>query len=152
RRRALKKAEPSGGPRVPAVFGVRSGSGASLMIAAGPPAGQGARENSGGLGGEHGGHALAFPRPRLLDLGAVGQLLQHAGDDPLPLLDVLQLPPAEEHVQQHLVLVFEELAGLADLGVDVVFAGLGADADLLQLLLMDLGLVALLLGLLVAEL
>ena len=59
-------------------------------------------------------------------------------DDPPALLDVLQLAAAEQHVDQHLVLVLQELAGLVDLGVDVVVAGLGADADLLQLLLVDL--------------
>src|SRR5262249_54784624 len=38
------------------------------------------------------------------------------------------------------VLVFQKFASLIDLYVDVVFAGLGADADFLELLLMRLGL------------
>ncbi len=44
-----------------------------------------------------------------------------------------QLAAAEEDVDQHLVLVLEELAGPLDLDLDVVVAGLGADADLLDL-------------------
>src|SRR5262249_28824148 len=78
-----------------------------------------------------------------LDLATVGQLLEDLVDDPLALLDVLQFAAAEQHVDQDLVVVLEELAGLVDLGLDVVVAGLGADADLFQLLLMDLVLAAL---------
>jgi len=47
--------------------------------------------------------------------------------------------------------VLQEFAGLVDFHLDVVFAGLGADADLFQLLLMGFGLGALA-GLLVTEL
>src|SRR5262249_8559949 len=51
----------------------------------------------------------------------------------------------------HAVLVLKEAARLVDLGVDVVLAGLGADADFLELLLVLL-LLAGLAGLLVLEL
>src|SRR5262245_7316067 len=54
----------------------------------------------GRLGGEHGGHAPALHRGRLLDLAAIGQLLEDLVDDPLALLDVLQLAAAEQHVDQ----------------------------------------------------
>ena len=94
---------------------------------------------------EHGGHPPAFHRRRLLDLAHVGQLFQDRVDDPPALLDVLHLPAAELHPQEHLVAVFEELAGLVDPGVDVVGAGLGPDPKLLELLLV--GLLGLLLGL-----
>src|SRR5262249_1123150 len=72
-------------------------------------------------------------------------------DDALALLDMLQLPAAEEDVEHHLVLVFQELARLVDLDLDVMVAGLGADADFFELLLVWLSL-ALFAGLLVAEL
>ena len=51
---------------------------------------------------------------------------------------MLQLAAAEQHVDLHLVVVLEELAGLVDLRLDVVLAGLGPDADLLELLLVRL--------------
>ena len=51
---------------------------------------------------------------------------------------MLHLAAPEQDGDLDLVVVFEELAGLGNLGVDVVLAGLGADADLLQLLLTDL--------------
>src|SRR5262249_24768618 len=89
---------------------------------------------------EHGGHALAFHRRRLLDLGDVGELLEDAVDDAAALLDVLQLAAAEQDVDEDLVLVLQKPPRLVDLGVDVVLAGLGPDADLLDLLLVDLGL------------
>ena len=58
---------------------------------------------------------------------------------------MLHLAAPEQDGDLDLVVVLEELAGLGDLGVHVVVARLGADADLLQLLLADLaGLVALL--------
>ncbi len=71
-------------------------------------------------------------------------------EDALALVDVLQLAATEQHVDQHLVVVFEELARLVDLRVHVVIACLGAHADLFQLLLMDLGFV-LFVGLLIAQ-
>jgi hypothetical protein len=89
------------------------------------------------LGGQHGRHAFAFHRRRLLDLGYVDQFLQDHIDDPSSLFDVLQLAASEQHVDQDLILVFEELACLVNLGVDVVVAGLGTDADFLQLLLVN---------------
>ena len=48
---------------------------------------------------------------------------------------MLQFAAAKEHVEQHLVLVLQELPGLVDLGLDVMLAGFGANADFLQLLL-----------------
>ena len=51
-------------------------------------------------------------------------MLEDHVDDPPALLDVLQFAAAEEHVDQHLVLVLQKLPGLVDLCVDVVFAGL----------------------------
>jgi len=65
---------------------------------------------------------------------------------------VLELAAAEQHVKQDLILVQKEFAGLVDFCFDVVVARLGADADFLQLLLMDLGALFLLAGLLVAKL
>ena len=73
-------------------------------------------------------------------LADVGELFQDALDDPLAFLDVLHLAAAEQDVDQHLVVVFQELPGLVDLGLDVVLARLGANADFLQLLLVRLGL------------
>ena len=101
---------------------------------------------------QHGGHAFAFHRGWFLDFATVRQLLQHRNDNALSLVNVLQLPAAEQHIEQHFVFVLEELAGLVDFGIDVVVARLGADADFLQLLLMDLGALFLLAGLLVAKL
>src|SRR5262249_5600760 len=60
--------------------------------------------------------------------------------DALAFLDVLQLAAAKEHVDEHLVLVFEEPASLVDLHIDVMFAGFGTDADFLELLLVGFGL------------
>jgi hypothetical protein len=58
---------------------------------------------------------------------------------------VLHLAAPEDDRDLDLVVVFEELAGVSDLGVDVVVARLGPEANLLQLLLADLcGLVPLL--------
>src|SRR4051812_50977 len=82
---------------------------------------------------QHRRHPFAFHRRRFLDLGQVSQFLQHTGDDSLALLNVLQLTAPEEDVDQHLVLVLEELAGLVDLGFDIVVAGLGADPNFLEL-------------------
>src|SRR5262249_12402514 len=47
---------------------------------------------------QHRRHASALHRRRPLDLGDVGQFQEHAVDDALALLDVLQLAAAEEHV------------------------------------------------------
>src|SRR5947207_3367215 len=103
-----------------------------------PPACAGEKAQASGFRRQHGGHPFPLHRGWLLDLGNVGQLLQHGQDDSLPFVDVLQLAAAEQYVEQHLVVVFEELAGLVDLGFDVVLAGLGANANLLELLLVDL--------------
>ena len=78
-------------------------------------------------------HPLAFHRRVLLDLGHVLEGLEHLVHDLAALVDVRQLAAAEEDVDQHLVLVLEELAGPLDLDLDVVVAGLGPDADLLDL-------------------
>src|SRR5262249_18711495 len=68
----------------------------------------------------------------------VGQLLQDRVEDAPAFLLVLHLATAEEDVDQDLVVVLQELPRLVDLGLDVVLPRLGADADLLELLLPDL--------------
>ncbi len=93
-----------------------------------------------GFGRQHGGHALAFHRRGLFNFGEVGQLLQNRDDDPSPFVNVLQLPTPKEHVDQDLILVLKESPRLVNLGLDVVVAGLGAHADLFQLLLVWLAL------------
>ena len=86
--------------------------------------------------------SCASPPSRvLLDFRHFFEGLEHLVHDPAALVDVRQLAAPEEDVDQHLVLVFEELAGTLDLDLDVVVAGLGPDPDLL-----DLDLVLLLLG------
>src|SRR5262245_60878381 len=90
---------------------------------------------------QHRRHAFAFHARVFFHLGQVAELFQDHLHDPLALLDVLHLAAFEQHVDKDLVLVLEELAGLVDFGFDVVIAGLGAEADFLQLLMMRFGLV-----------
>src|ERR1043166_6298252 len=101
---------------------------------------------------EHHRHAFAFHRRFFLDLGEFEQLffdhLQHA----FAFLGVLHFAPLEHHIDQHLVMMFEEFLGLVDLGLNVVDIGLGVKPNFLQLLLMGLGLFFLLLLLLKFEL
>ena len=75
-------------------------------------------------------------------LATSSRALKNLVHDPAAFLDVGQLPATEEHVDQHLVLVLQELACPVDLDPDVLVAGLGTDPDLL-----DLDLMLLLLGL-----
>src|SRR5262249_17635121 len=101
------------------------------------------------LGGQQGGHPPPFHCARALQLTRVRQLLQDQVEDPPPFLLVLHFATAEQDGDQHLVLALQELARLAYLDVHVVFARLGADADLLHLRLANLAtLVALLLRIL----
>ena len=74
---------------------------------------------------DHRRHALAFHRGGLLDLAHVLEQLEHLLHDALALVDVGQLAAAEQDVDQDLVLVFKELAGLADLDPDVLSPVLG---------------------------
>ena len=79
------------------------------------------------------------------------QFLQDGDNDAPSLVDVLQLPPAKQHIDHDLILVLQELARLVHLGLDIVIAGFGAHADFFQFLLMRPRL-GLLVGLLVAKL
>src|SRR5262249_48646742 len=98
------------------------------------------------LGGKQGGHPPPVHRRRALQLAHVRQLLQDQVEDPPAFLLVLHFATTEQDGDQHLVLALEELPRLAHLGIDVVLARLGADADLLHFLLAELAaLVALLL-------
>ena len=102
------------------------------------------------LRGQHRDHSLAFHTRHLFDFADIDELLEDIVEDPFAFVDVLQLAATEEHVHQYLVVVFQEFACLVDLRVHVMIAGLGADADFFQLLLMDLGFV-LFVGLLIAQ-
>ena len=107
------------------------------------------RAAAGALRGEQGGHLLPFHPRRRLHLAHVGQLLDHGVHDPPPFLDVLKFPPAELHLDLHLVPGLQELAGLVHAGVHVVLAGLRPHAEFLQLLLVRLLVRLLTLGVLV---
>jgi hypothetical protein len=63
---------------------------------------------------------------------------------------MLQLPTAEEHIDQDLVFVLKEFACLIDLHVHIVVPCFGTDADFLELLLVGLCFVAFA-GLLIAK-
>src|SRR5262249_41160811 len=83
------------------------------------------------LGGEQDAHPPPVHRRRSLPLAHVRQLPQARVEAPPAFLLVLHLPSAEEDVDQHLVVVLQELPRLVHLGFDVMLARLGADADLL---------------------
>src|SRR5258706_6223803 len=78
-------------------------------------------------------HALALDEGRALHLGDVLEGEGEAVHDPAAHLDVGELPAPEHHVDLDLVPLHEELAGPAELHVEVVLVGLGAEADLLDL-------------------
>src|SRR5262249_54660792 len=78
------------------------------------------------------GHFLPFHHRWPFQLPRVSQFLQDRIQPPSAFLLMLHLAAAEQDRDLALVVVFEELAGLGNLGVDVVLASLGADADLLQ--------------------
>src|SRR5262245_6348931 len=90
------------------------------------------------IGREQDAHPPPVQRRRSLHLAHVGQLLQDGVEDAPPLLLVLHLAAAKEDGDQDLVVVPQELPRLVHLGRDVVLTRLGADADLLQLLLAGL--------------
>ena len=71
--------------------------------------------------------------------------------DPLSLVDVGEFAAAKHHRHDHLVFVLKEPLGLVHLELDVVISRLGAESNLLDLRLMDVGFVLFLL-LLVFEL
>ncbi len=88
---------------------------------------------------------------RRLDLRDVLQLRDDVLDHAAAFVDVGHFSAAEGDRYQDFVLVREELAGAVHLDLDVVVAGLGADADLFDLDLMP-GALVLPLLLLVLEL
>ena len=85
-------------------------------------------------------------------LGDVAKPLDDFGHDLLAFADVGQLTSAEDDRDDDLILVGQKLASAIDLHLDVMFTGLWADADLLDLAVMDVPLVPLLLLLVVLEL
>src|SRR5262249_11422168 len=76
------------------------------------------------IGHDQGGHLLPVHRRRPFPLAGVGQLLQDGVQHPPPLLLVLHLAAPEQDGDLDLVVVFEELACLHDLGFHVVVARL----------------------------
>jgi hypothetical protein len=88
---------------------------------------------------------------RRIDLGDGIERGEHALHHALALVDVRQFTPPEHDRHDDLVLVHQERLRLIHLELDVVLAGLGAEADLLDLGVVDVRLVVLLL-LLVLEL
>lgn len=89
-------------------------------------------------------------RRRRFDTGDFRQLANDRIEQALPFVHVRQFAAAEDDRDQHLVAMFEELARLLDLDLDVVLAGLRPDADLFQPRLMH-DCLMLALGLLVFE-
>lgn len=85
------------------------------------------------------------------NLTDVGELFDDLPHDSLSFVDVRHFPAAKNHRYRDLVTMAEEVAGLIDLELDVVFAGLRPQPNLLEFGLMDVGFV-LLLFLLVFEL
>src|SRR5262249_32610914 len=69
------------------------------------------------------------------------ELFQDHLHDPLALLDVLHFAAFEQHVDEDLVLVLQELAGLVDFRFDVVITRLGTQPNLLELLMVGFGFV-----------
>ena len=97
-------------------------------------------------------HGLAFDARVPLNHRHISQTIGHLLEQLTPKLWVRQLAPAEEHRHLDFVAVFEELDRALGLSVDVVFADLRPEPNLLELddLLVLAGL-PLLLGLLVLE-
>src|SRR5687767_4306799 len=72
---------------------------------------------------------LALFARRRFQLRQVAELLDDASDDLLALFLVGNLAPAEDDRDDDLVLVRQEFASAVDLDLDVVVAGLGANAN-----------------------
>lgn len=84
---------------------------------------------------EHRGQAFAFHGRRLFNLRKIRQLFQDRDDNAPAFFNVLEFAAAEQHINENLVLVFQEFARLVNFGFDVVVAGFGANPDFLELLL-----------------
>lgn len=68
---------------------------------------------------------------RLLELGVGLQLLDEPSDQFKAFFDVRMLATAEDHREDHLVLLLEELYGPVDLGHEIVLADFRPEAELL---------------------
>ena len=87
---------------------------------------------------------LALHRGGLLQLADVVEQLQDGVHDAATFVDVGELATAKQNFDQHLVFLVEELARPLDFDFDVMPAGLGTDADFLDVNLVLLLLVRLL--------
>ena len=86
-----------------------------------------------------------------LNLGDVIELRHDRFHHSLAFFDVSHFPATEDDRHDHLILVLEKVSGLVNFEFDVVIACFGAEADFLDLGVVNVGLVVLLL-LLVLEL
>src|SRR5262245_12614698 len=99
---------------------------------------------------DQGRHLFAFHARRAFNLAEISELFQHLLQDPPAFVDVLQVAVAELHLEEDLVVVFQELPRLADFRIEIVVAGVRTDANFLAFLLVLLS-GRLLLRLLIAE-
>ena len=84
-------------------------------------------------------HLLAFHAWRTFDLAYFGELLDHHFENLASFLDVLHLSASETNADAHLIVVLQELVGLAELNINIVLTGDRADTDFFLLLLMRFG-------------
>ena len=91
--------------------------------------------------GEGADQSLAHLLRRGIHLTDRFELYEEIPHHALPFVDVGQFATTKHDRDDHLVLVLEEATGLVDLELDVVLARLGAEADLLDLRLVNVGFV-----------
>lgn len=93
-----------------------------------------------GLGSQNGDHVpTAFEPGHLLDFRTILKLQDNAVKNFFATIVVRVLSTSEDDVQLNLVFVLKKIPSLLNLEFDVVFAGLGTQANFLKLHLMLLG-------------